>query len=82
MSNLLMLQWCVTVISNVAQVLKFTKAQEWQDIKDWMDPRLLDRFQTRAHTTQFKESLQLYRKWDLYTFFKKWRADLGLPPKR
>jgi len=82
MSNLLMLQWCVTVISNVAQVLKFTKAQEWQDIKDWMDPRLVDRFQTRAHTTQFKESLQLYRKWDLYSFFKKWRADLGLPPKR
>eukprot|EP00439_Symbiodinium_sp_Y106_P038465 s934_g4.t1 len=42
-----------------------------EDIKDWMDPRLVDRFQTRAHTTQFKESLQLYRKWDLYSFFKK-----------
>eukprot|EP00913_Durusdinium_trenchii_P017025 g16010.t1 len=47
---------------NVTQVLKFTKAAEWQEIKDWMDPRLLDRFQTRAHTTQFKEALQLYRK--------------------
>ncbi|CAK9101731.1 unnamed protein product [Durusdinium trenchii] len=66
---------------NVTQVLKFTKAAEWQEIKDWMDPRLLDRFQTRAHTTQFKEALQLYRKWDLYGVFHKWKRDNGLPKK-
>mmetsp|Transcript_58695 Transcript_58695/g.109882 ORF Transcript_58695/g.109882 Transcript_58695/m.109882 type:complete len:641 (+) Transcript_58695:61-1983(+) len=82
MSNLMMLNWSLTVISNVAQVLKFTKAQEWQEIKDWMDPRLVDRFQTRAHTTQFKESLQLYQKWDLYNVFLKWRAENGIPHKK
>ena len=24
---------------NVSQVLKFTKKEEWAEIKDWMDPR-------------------------------------------
>ncbi|CAK9055578.1 E3 ubiquitin-protein ligase HERC2 [Durusdinium trenchii] len=72
---------CHCQLGNVTQVLKFTKAAEWQEIKDWMDPRLLDRFQTRAHTTQFKEALQLYRKWDLYGVFHKWKRDNGLPKK-
>lgn len=73
MSNLQMLMWSMNITSNVSQVLKFTKPTEWAEIKDWMDPRLLDRFQTRAHTTQFKEALQLYKKWNLYGVFQKWR---------
>ncbi|CAK9101662.1 unnamed protein product [Durusdinium trenchii] len=81
MCCLQMLLWSFNITSNVTQVLKFTKAAEWQEIKDWMDPRLLDRFQTRAHTTQFKEALQLYRKWDLYGVFHKWKRDNGLPKK-
>lgn len=81
MSNLQMLMWSMNITSNVSQVLKFTRPTEWAEIKDWMDPRLLDRFQTRAHTTQFKEALQLYKKWNLYGVFQKWRQENGLPKK-
>jgi len=82
MSLLQMMNWSATIISNVAQVLKYTKPKEWSEITDWMDPRLVDRFQTRAHTTQFKEALQLWQKWDLFSVFKKWKAELKLPDKR
>lgn len=78
-SNLAMLQWAPGIISNVTQVLKFTKAKEWAEIKDWMDPRLVGRFQVRAHTTQFKQSLQLWRRWGLYDEFRAWKESLGLP---
>lgn len=81
MSNLSMLMWSMNITSNVSQVLKFTKPAEWAEIESWMDPRLVDRFQTRAHTTQFKEALQLYKKWNLYGVFQKWRQENGLPKK-
>mmetsp|Transcript_65756 Transcript_65756/g.169248 ORF Transcript_65756/g.169248 Transcript_65756/m.169248 type:complete len:514 (-) Transcript_65756:56-1597(-) len=82
MSNLLMMQWACGIISNVTQVLKFTKAKEWEDVKDWMDPKLIDRFQVRAHCTQFKHALQLWRKWDLHKEFEKWIKDNGLPARK
>jgi hypothetical protein len=65
--------------SNVTQVLKNLKAKEWEDIKDWMDPRLQDRFQARVHTTRFKIGLKLWQDLDLYTHFKAWIAEMGLP---
>eukprot|EP00747_Dinoflagellata_sp_TGD_P212983 gnl/TRDRNA2_/TRDRNA2_86009_c0_seq1.p1 gnl/TRDRNA2_/TRDRNA2_86009_c0~~gnl/TRDRNA2_/TRDRNA2_86009_c0_seq1.p1 ORF type:complete len:625 (-),score=110.48 gnl/TRDRNA2_/TRDRNA2_86009_c0_seq1:103-1779(-) len=81
MSQLGMMGWSSTVIQNVVQVLKFTKQKEWAEIKDWMDPKLIGRFQTRAHTTQFKESLMLWKRWDLAAKFKEWKAVLQLPDK-
>eukprot|EP00408_Alexandrium_pacificum_P033571 CAMPEP_0171273774 /NCGR_PEP_ID=MMETSP0790-20130122/62467_1 /TAXON_ID=2925 /ORGANISM="Alexandrium catenella, Strain OF101" /LENGTH=413 /DNA_ID=CAMNT_0011742791 /DNA_START=16 /DNA_END=1254 /DNA_ORIENTATION=- len=56
MSQLLMIGWSATVIQNVSQVLKHTKQKEWDSINDWEDEKLVGRFQTRAHCTQFKYS--------------------------
>jgi len=81
MCLLQMAAWSANIISNVSQVLKFTKPNEWKEITDWMDPRLLDRFQTRTHTAQFKESLELYQKWDLYKEFKAWKAAMNIADK-
>lgn len=74
--------WGTSIISNVSQVLKFTKDAEWKDIKDWMDPRLLDRFQPRVHCAQFRLVLRLWQTWDVYGQFKKWLGFMGLPEKR
>mmetsp|Transcript_11123 Transcript_11123/g.25321 ORF Transcript_11123/g.25321 Transcript_11123/m.25321 type:complete len:581 (-) Transcript_11123:120-1862(-) len=82
MSDLMMMGWSAGVIANVAQVLKFTKPKEWETITDWMDPKLCGRFQVRAHCTQFKLSLQLWRKWDLSSKFKEWTQHLGLPERK
>jgi len=82
MSDLGMMQWACSVIANVSQVLKHTKAKEWAEIKEWSDERLLSRFQTRAHTTQFKISLLLWRKWDLYNKFLQWLEQEDLPMKK
>merc|ERR1719436_1085986 len=70
MSDLNLMCWATNIISNVTQVLKHTKTKEWADIKDWMDERLVGRFQTRAHCSQFKIALQLWRKLDLHQLFK------------
>lgn len=75
------IQWSSSVIGNVTQVLKHTKAKEWAEVTDWMDPKLVDRFQTRAHTTQFKETLVLWKRWELYERFKEWKKACGLPSK-
>jgi len=82
MSDLQMMQWATGIISNVTQVLKHTKPKEWADVKDWMDERLLGRFQTRTHCAQFKIALQLWRKLDLYPKFLKWLEQEGLPSKK
>lgn len=82
MCNLGMMGWSASVTANVSQVLKFTKVKEWPEIKEWNDPRLVGRFQVRAHCTQFKEALQLWQKWGLYDEFKTWKKSLGLPDKK
>mmetsp|Transcript_35014 Transcript_35014/g.92768 ORF Transcript_35014/g.92768 Transcript_35014/m.92768 type:complete len:509 (-) Transcript_35014:52-1578(-) len=82
MSNLQMMQWSASVISNVTQVLKFTKAKEWTEIKEWTDERLVGRFQVRAHCTQFRNALQIWRKMGLYKEFEKWISDNKLPAKK
>jgi len=71
--------WNTNIIANVAQVLKFTKTKEWAEITDWMDPRLVERFQTRAHTSQFRLALRLWQLLDIYGVFKKWLKEQGLP---
>lgn len=71
--------WGTSVVSNVTQVLKFTKEAEWKEIKDWMDPRLLDRFQPRVHCAQFRLVLRLWQTWDVYGAFKQWLKLCGLP---
>jgi len=81
MSNLQMAIWSCACIQNVSQVMKFTKAKEWSEINDWMDERLAGRFQVRTHCAQFKESLQLWRRWGLYEEFSKWREVCKFPQK-
>merc|ERR1712126_379831 len=82
MSDLAMMQWACNVVANVSQVLKHTKAKEWADIKSFNDDRVLKRFQTRAHTTQFRASLLLWRKCDLYNKFLMWLEQEDLPMKK
>mmetsp|Transcript_37263 Transcript_37263/g.74216 ORF Transcript_37263/g.74216 Transcript_37263/m.74216 type:complete len:283 (+) Transcript_37263:27-875(+) len=82
MSDLMLMQWACSITSNVTQVLKHTKPKEWADITHWMDERLVGRFQTRAHCSQFKIALQLWRRLGLYGRFQRWLEQEGLPPKK
>uniref|UniRef100_A0A7S2FSA5 Uncharacterized protein n=1 Tax=Alexandrium andersonii TaxID=327968 RepID=A0A7S2FSA5_9DINO len=82
MSNLNMMGWSSSVTSNVSQVLKHTKQKEWDSISEWTDEKLINRFQTRAHTTQFKYSLQIWKAWDLAEVFKQWTQQNGLPENK
>merc|ERR1711957_445508 len=82
MSDLQMMLWAVSITANVAQVMKHTAKKEWPTIKDWMDPRLAGRFQTRAHCSQFKIALQLWRKMGLYNRFLDWLKAEGLPARK
>mmetsp|Transcript_93824 Transcript_93824/g.201443 ORF Transcript_93824/g.201443 Transcript_93824/m.201443 type:complete len:588 (+) Transcript_93824:68-1831(+) len=82
MNDLMMGNWSINVSQNVGHVMKNTKAKEWPEIKDWMDPKLLDRFQTRAHCTQFKYSLLLWQKWELFEKFLSFCRKVGLPEKK
>jgi len=75
---LAMAGWSASLPQNISQIMKYTKAKEWVDIKDWMDEKLIGRFQTRTHTTQVKEALQLWKRWDLGNHFKKWKVEMGL----
>merc|ERR1719436_97434 len=70
MSDLNLMCWATNIISNVTQVLKHTKTKEWPEIKDWMDERLVGRFQTRTHCAQFRIALGLWRKLGLHGKFK------------
>jgi len=74
--------WSASLPQNIVQILKNTKSKEWPEIKDWMDEKLVGRFQTRTHCTQIKEALQLWRRWDLGNHFKKWKVDMGLTAKK
>mmetsp|Transcript_3478 Transcript_3478/g.12822 ORF Transcript_3478/g.12822 Transcript_3478/m.12822 type:complete len:520 (-) Transcript_3478:170-1729(-) len=82
MNNLQLMSWACSIPANVTQVLKHTKKNDWPEIKDWMDPRLLDRFQTRTHCSQFKIALQLWRKAGLYNRFLEWLKAEGLPLRK
>jgi hypothetical protein len=77
-----MLQSAMGLPSNVTQVLKNTKAAEWADISDWMDPKLVGRFQTRVHCTSFKLILQLWKACGLYEKFRAWLTEMGLPESK
>merc|ERR1719507_2316344 len=82
MSDLQQMTWACSIIANVSQVLKHTKPKEWPEIKDWMDEKLLGRFQTRAHCSQFRIALQQWRKLDLHKKFEEWLEQEGLPKKK
>mmetsp|Transcript_90011 Transcript_90011/g.197082 ORF Transcript_90011/g.197082 Transcript_90011/m.197082 type:complete len:520 (+) Transcript_90011:36-1595(+) len=81
MNNLQMMSWACGITANVTQVMKHTKKNEWSDIKDWMDPKLVGRFQTRTHCSQFKIALQLWRQMGLYEKFLDWVKEEKLPAK-
>jgi len=80
--NLMIAQWAANGIKNVAATLKDTKSAEWATITDWMDDRLMKRFYVRANCSQWKASLQLWQRLDIYGEFQRWQQSAGLPAQK
>lgn len=64
---------------NTMAILKDVKMAEWTSITDLMDTRIQSKWNAKMHTYACKNTLLLWQKLDLYSKFRQWQKDQGLP---